>query len=158
LVSERRQAVWLEQFSIIWMIAEAGVAVTAGIISGSVALTSFGFDSVIELISPVLVLRRSRAELAGQEAGQDAERRVLPVIAVTFFALAVYVVVSSAVGLATGVRPERSLAGIGLTCASLLVMPLLGGRKRHVARSCAVGWSWPMRPKRSCVRPSRPRP
>jgi len=44
LGSERRQAVWLEQFSIIWMIAEAGVAVTAGIISGSVALTSFGFD------------------------------------------------------------------------------------------------------------------
>jgi divalent metal cation (Fe/Co/Zn/Cd) transporter len=132
LGSERRQAVWLEQFSVIWMIVEAGVAVTAGIIAGSLALTSFGFDSVIELVSAVLVLRRLRAELAGQEAGEDAERRVLRVIAVTFFALAVYVVVSSAVGLATGARPERSLAGIGLTCVSLLVMPLLGWRKRRV--------------------------
>lgn len=29
-------------------------------------------------------------------------------------------------------RPERSLAGIGLTCASLLMMPLQGWRKRSV--------------------------
>ena len=130
--SVQRQAIRLEQFSIIWMIAEAGVAVIAGIAAASLALTSFGFDSVIELVSAVLVLRRLRAELAGREAGQDAERRVLRVIAVTFFALAVYVVADSAVALAGGARPERSPVGIGLTCASLLVMPLLGWRKRRV--------------------------
>ena len=46
------------------MLIEAGVAVTAGIIAGSLALTSFGFDSVIELACAVLVLRRLHAELA----------------------------------------------------------------------------------------------
>src|SRR5713101_6131291 len=51
-----RQAVRLEQFSIAWMLVEAGVAVTAGIVAGSLALTSFGFDSVIELVSATLVL------------------------------------------------------------------------------------------------------
>jgi len=40
------------------MLIEAGVAVTAGIIAGSLALTSFGFDSIIELVSATLVLRR----------------------------------------------------------------------------------------------------
>lgn len=39
---------------------------------------------MIELVSAVLVLRRLRAELAGRETGEDAERRVLRVIAVTF--------------------------------------------------------------------------
>ena len=46
-----RQAIRLEQFSIGWMIIEAGMAVTAGIIAGSLALTSFGFDSLLELAS-----------------------------------------------------------------------------------------------------------
>ena len=49
-----RQAIRLEQFSVAWMVAEAGVAVTAGIIAGSLALTSFGFDSVIELAATTL--------------------------------------------------------------------------------------------------------
>ena len=55
-----RQAIGLEKFSIGWMLIEAGVAVTAGIVAGSLALTSFGFDSVIELVSASLVLRSLR--------------------------------------------------------------------------------------------------
>ena len=127
-----RQAVRLEQFSIAWMLAEAGVAVTAGLIARSLALTSFGFDSVIELVSATLVLRRLQAELAGGQPDEHAERRVLRIVAVTFYLLAAYVVISSVIDLATGAHPERSPAGIGLTVASLLVMPLLGWRKRRV--------------------------
>jgi hypothetical protein len=108
------------------------VAVTAGFIAGPLALTSFGFDSVIELVSAYLVLRRLRAELAGGQASEDADRRVLRIIAATFYLLAPYVIISSALGLAVGAHPERSPAGIGLTLASLLVMPLLGWRKRRV--------------------------
>jgi divalent metal cation (Fe/Co/Zn/Cd) transporter len=127
-----RRAIRLEQFSVAWMLAEAGVAVTAGIIAGSLALTSFGFDSVIELVSATLVLRRLRAELGGGEPSERAERRVLRVIAVTFFALAAFVVISSAIDFVTQAHPERSPVGIGLTISSLLVMPLLGWRKRRV--------------------------
>lgn len=126
------QAIRLEQFSIGWMLIEAGVAVTAGIIAASLALTAFGFDSVIELVSAVLVLRRLRAELTGGEPDESAERRVLRIIAVTFYALATYVVISSVIDLATSAHPEPSPAGIGLTISSLLVMPLLGWRKRRV--------------------------
>lgn len=131
LPSLHRRAIRLEQFSLAWMLIEAGVAVTAGIAAGSLALTSFGFDSLIELVSATLVLRRLRAELAGGPADERAERRVLRIIAVTFFILAAYVVISSAVDLAAQAHPERSPVGIGLTVASLLVMPLLGWRKRR---------------------------
>jgi divalent metal cation (Fe/Co/Zn/Cd) transporter len=127
-----RQAVRLEQFSIAWMLIEAGVAVTAGIIAGSLALTSFGFDSVIELVSAVLVLRRLRAELADGQPDERAERRVLRIIAVTFFVLAAYVLIGSVIHLATSAHPESSPVGMVLTISSLLVMPLLGWRKRHV--------------------------
>jgi len=130
-----RQAIRLEQFSVGWMLIEAGVAVTAGIIAGSLALTSFGFDSVIELVSATLVLRRLCAELAGGPVDEHAERRVVRIIAVTFYVLAAYVVIASAIDLGTQARPERSLAGIGLTVSSLLVMPLLGWRKRQVGRA-----------------------
>jgi predicted Co/Zn/Cd cation transporter (cation efflux family) len=127
-----RSAVRLEQFSIGWMVIEAGVAVTAGLIAGSLALTSFGFDSVIELVSASLVLGRLRAELRGGRANEQAERRVLRIIAITFFVLAAYVLAGSVIDLATQAHPERSPAGIGLTVASLLVMPVLGWRKRRV--------------------------
>jgi divalent metal cation (Fe/Co/Zn/Cd) transporter len=127
-----RRAVRLEQFSIGWMLIEAGVAVTAGIAAGSLALTSFGFDSVIELVSATLVLGRLRAELSGGRVNERAERRVLRIIAVTFFVLAAYVLAGSVIDLATRSRPERSPVGIGLTVAALLVMPLLGWRKRRV--------------------------
>jgi divalent metal cation (Fe/Co/Zn/Cd) transporter len=127
-----RRAVRLEQLSIAWMLIEAGVAVTAGIIAGSLALTSFGFDSVIELVSAVLVLGRLRAELRGGQANERAERRVLRIIAVTFYALAAYILAGSAIDLAIRSHPERSPAGMALTVSSLLVMPLLGWRKRRV--------------------------
>jgi divalent metal cation (Fe/Co/Zn/Cd) transporter len=126
-----REAVRLEQFSIGWMLIEAGVAVTAGIIAGSLALTSFGFDSVIEIVSATLVLRRLRAELRGSHPSERAERQVLRVIAITFFVLAAYVLIGSVIDLATQAHPERSPVGIGLTVASLLAMPLLGWRKRR---------------------------
>lgn len=126
-----RRAVRLEQFSIGWMLIEAGVAITAGTIAGSLALTSFGFDSVIELVSATLVLGRLRAELRGGQANERAERRVLRIIAVTFFVLAAYVLAGSVIDLATQAHPERSPVGIGLTGAALLVMPLLGWRKRR---------------------------
>jgi divalent metal cation (Fe/Co/Zn/Cd) transporter len=57
---------------------------------------------------------------------------VLRIIAVTFFVLAAYVLIGSVIDLAARAHPERSPAGISLTVASLLVMPLLGWRKRHV--------------------------
>jgi divalent metal cation (Fe/Co/Zn/Cd) transporter len=131
LLSLRRTAIRLEQFSVGWMVIEAGVAVTAGIIAGSLALTSFGFDSVIEIVSAALVLGRLRAELRGSPASEQTERRVLKIIAVTFFVLAAYVLGGSAIDLATQAHPERSPVGIGLTIGSLLIMPLLGWRKQR---------------------------
>jgi hypothetical protein len=75
--------------------------------------------------------------------------------------LAAYVLIGSAIELAARAHPERSPVGIGLTVGSLLVMPLLGWRKRHVgtsARRWATRSSWPTPPRPCCAPRSPPRP
>ena len=51
-----RRALSLAYLSMGWMVIEAGVAVTAGILAASIALVGFGLDSVIEFFSAVIVV------------------------------------------------------------------------------------------------------
>jgi len=67
-----------------WMVAEGAIAITAGVSNGSIALTGFGLDSVIELMSAGIVIWQLRGELAGQ----DRQTWAIRLISVTFFALA----------------------------------------------------------------------
>jgi hypothetical protein len=60
-----RQGLRVEGATIAWNCIEAGVPVVSGIVAASVALTGFGVDSAIEVVSAGLVLRRLRAALVG---------------------------------------------------------------------------------------------
>lgn len=101
------------------MVAEAAVAITAGLIAASIALVGFGLDSVIELLSAAIVIW----QLRGEVAGQDRQTRAVRLIGVTFFALAAYLTAESIRDLAAGARPGQSAAG-------LVVMPALAIAKR----------------------------
>src|ERR1700688_2003524 len=69
-----RQAFRLESLTVAWMVIEALVAIGSGVIAGSLTLTTFGLDSVIELISAgVLIWRLSEELRRGQEFSRDAE-------------------------------------------------------------------------------------
>ena len=129
-----RRAVRLGVFTIGYNVAEGVAAVTAGLMAGSVALTGFGFDSGIEVIAAIVVVRHLRAELASTDADDNAERRALRIVAMTFFALAVYVLVEGTRDLATSARPASSPAGIAITAASVVIMPLLARSKRRVGQ------------------------
>ncbi|MFT4285947.1 MAG: cation transporter [Protaetiibacter sp.] len=107
-------------FTISWNVVEAVVAVTAGALASSAALIGFGLDSVIEVASA--------AAIAWQFTRKDPERwerATVRAIGVAFFALAAYVTVDAILAL-SGIRePEHSPVGIGITVASLAVMPAL---------------------------------
>jgi divalent metal cation (Fe/Co/Zn/Cd) transporter len=112
------------------MSAEGAVAITAGVLAGSIALIGFGIDSAIEgLASVVIVWRFSGSRLHSQHAEQRAQR----LVAIQFFLLAPYVAAEAIHHLVIGERPETSWLGIGLTISSLLGMPLLGIAKRRLA-------------------------
>jgi hypothetical protein len=70
------RAVVLEWFTVGWNVVEALVAVGAGLLSGSVALIGFGFDSGIEVISAVGLIWRLRTSAdAPKDEETAAERR-----------------------------------------------------------------------------------
>ncbi|NYI69140.1 divalent metal cation (Fe/Co/Zn/Cd) transporter [Spelaeicoccus albus] len=102
------------------------MAIAAGAVASSVALVGFGLDSIVEVLSA--------AAIAWQFAAPDPETRekaALRVIALSFFALAAYVLIDSGLSL-LGLRDaDQSLVGIVLTAMSLAVMPLLSLLERR---------------------------
>lgn len=125
-----RRAVRLEQLTIGYNALEGIVAVAAGLAAGLVSLVGFGVDSAIEVAAAVVVLARLRAEATGKGVDHPKERRALRFIAVTFFALAAYVVVEGIRSLVVGETPDASPVGVALTGLSVVLMPLLARSKR----------------------------
>ena len=130
-----RQGITLEGVTVGYNALEGLVAIGAGIAAGSVALTGFGIDSVIEVTSGALLWWRLRAELGLAPLGPTVERRAARGAGFLLLALGLYIVTDSVRVLATGNHPESSPIGIGLTVVSLIVMPLLARGKLRVAAS-----------------------
>jgi len=133
---DRRDAVrrsrLLNRVTIAWNVAEGVIAVTAGILAGSVSLVGFGLDSGIEVSAAVILAWRLGKE-RGQGCMADFDRRATRLIAMSFAVLAAYVGVESIRDLANYSVPEASAVGIALATASLLVMPVLAQAKRRLA-------------------------
>jgi cation diffusion facilitator family transporter len=131
-----RRALRLEYFTVAWNVIEAGVAITAGVIAGSVALIGFGADSAIEVLAAVALLWRLRRAGADADTAteQQAERRALYAVAATFFLLAAYITFEALSALLSGEEPESSTVGIVLSAVSLAVMPVLAHWKRRTGR------------------------
>jgi len=109
---------------------EGAIAVTAGILAGSIALVAFGLDSAIEGFASLVIVWRFTGRRLHSES---AERRAQKLVAIQFFLLAPYVTVEALHNLATGERPETSWLGMALVTTSLVGMPLLGVAKRRLA-------------------------
>lgn len=131
LVQRGRLLAWL---TIAWNAIEGAVGIAAGIAAGSIALIGFGADSYVEVFAGAVILWRLSKERLGEEASEQAERRALRLIAVTFFLLAAGVLVESVRKLVSGEAPSESAVGLVLAVVSLVVMPLLARAKREVGR------------------------
>ena len=122
----------LEYFTIAWNGFEAAVALVSGLLAGSIALVGFGLDSVIETISAGILLWRLRAE-DDPLRRERTERTAHRMVGICFLLLAIYVAVESLRALWTKAQPARSIPGIMIALAAMVVMPLLGRAKRRVA-------------------------
>jgi divalent metal cation (Fe/Co/Zn/Cd) transporter len=126
--SLHRRALRLEWLTILWNVVEAVVAIGSGAVARSTALVAFGIDSVIEVSSAVVLLWRllKTGPDASPEQHEQADRRALLFVGITFFLLAAYVVVDGILALASREPPHPSPIGILLALASLVAMPTLG--------------------------------
>ncbi len=133
-----RRGLNLEYLTIAYNSLEGLIAIVAGFIAGSIALVGFGFDSVIEVTSGAALLWRLHADI-DEEWRERVEAVTLRVVGVCFLALTLYVGYEAISSLVYRESPERSVPGILLAVASLIVMPLLARAKREVARNMNSG-------------------
>lgn len=119
----------LEYLTIGWNLIEAGVAIGAGIIAGSIALVGFGVDTLIEVLSAFVILWR----LLSLHHDERRERIALKLVGVSFMLLAAYVGYEAVSSLVLKEPPDTSLVGIALAVAALFIMPLLARAKRRAA-------------------------
>ena len=125
-----RRAQLLAGTSVGYNVVEAVVAITAGLVAGSVALVGFGLDSIVEVSSGLIILWQFRHRLP-----ESRERTALRLMALSFYALAAYVSVESVRALLGGHEPATSVVGMTLASASLVVMPFLSWAQRRTGKA-----------------------
>lgn len=129
-----RRGLQLNYLTIGYNAVEAVVALSAGLVSGSVALVGFGIDSAIEVTASGAAQWRLRVDHQ-EERRAHAERRARQIIGTCFLFLAVYIGIDAASALWQREAPERSIVGLVILTVSLIVMPWLARQKRAVARA-----------------------
>jgi hypothetical protein len=137
--AELSRIVWLQAVTLAWMIVECGVSLAGAVAAHSPALLAFGADSFVELLSAVIVLLQFLPSFPLNK------RRAAQSTGVLLFLLAAVVALSATLALVRRVHQETSVAGIGITAAALIGMPILGTeetccRSRHkqpcIGRRC----------------------
>lgn len=127
-----RAGVRAEAVTILWMVIEAAVAVVAGVRARSVLVTAFGIDSVIELLSAVVLLWRIKNESSPR--AETYERRAALLSGTLLLLLCLYIIASSAIGIARHIDPEQTAMGLAVAASAVVLMPLLAAWKRRVNR------------------------
>ncbi|CAN5123167.1 cation transporter [soil metagenome] len=125
-----RRAKQFAGFSVAYNVIEAVIAITAGIVAGSVALIGFGLDSVVEVSSGLIILWQFSHRIP-----ESRERLALRLLAFSFFALAAYVGFESTRALIVGSQADPSRVGIALAAVSLVVMPFISLAQRRTGRA-----------------------
>jgi divalent metal cation (Fe/Co/Zn/Cd) transporter len=126
-----RRRLWLAYATAAYNLLEGLVAIGAGAAASSGALIGFGLDSFVEVSSAGVIIWQFRSRVP-----EAKEQLALRFIAVSFFALAAWVVVDSVRSLLgeAGGDADASPVGNGHAVSSLIVMPLLVRAKRRTGR------------------------
>jgi len=123
----RTRVFWLQGVTLTWMLVEFGVSAYAAATAHSPAMLAFGSDSLVELVSAAVVLLQWIPIIS------ISERKATRTASVLLFVLALVVVGAAVTSLTLRLRPDASRAGIGITIAALLAMPVLAWLKRREA-------------------------
>jgi divalent metal cation (Fe/Co/Zn/Cd) transporter len=123
----RASVLWIQGVTLAWMLVEFGVSAYASVTAHSPAMLAFGSDSLVELLSAVVVLLQWIPNMS------LPERRASRIAGALLFVLAFVVAAIAVVSLALRLWPATSCAGIAITIAALIAMPVLAFLKRREA-------------------------
>ncbi len=131
------QGIKIEVTSIVWMIMEALGTLIAGIMASSVALESFGIDSVIEIIAGVTLLWRLLVERNGksQQTIQRAEKISAWIVGMGLLVLALYILGAASTALIFGESTKFTQLGLTVIVISSILMPIFSLLKRRIGKT-----------------------
>ena len=118
----------IQTITIAWMSIEAALSLWAAWTARSPALAAFGGDSAVELMSAAVVLWRFRTH-----ASEHAEQGAARIAGVLLLALAVCVVLASAMSLFGYSEPKLSYLGMAVLVGAAIIMPVLAHEKRRLS-------------------------
>ena len=124
----RGSVLWIQGVTLAWMLVEFGVSAYAAVTAQSPAMLAFGSDSLVELLSATVVLLQWIPSMS------ISERRASRTAGALLFVLAFVVAAIAVASLALRLRPATSYAGMAITIAALIAMPVLAFLKRREAR------------------------
>ncbi len=129
----RRRALLLAWATVLYNLVEGGVSIGFGVADDSVALWGFGFDSLVEVASALVVLWRLRGDLRARAT--ERERRATLAIGILFLLLAAAIVWGSAAQLLQRRHPATTVPGLLIAALSLAFMVFLWRAKLRTARA-----------------------
>jgi divalent metal cation (Fe/Co/Zn/Cd) transporter len=116
-------ALAISWISIVYCAIEGGVSIGLGAEVGSRALIVFGVQSVVEILSPALVIYRFHRELDGNASPNlSLERRATLGIGILFIILTIGTWVASIIALANHDEPDSSIPSLIVSACSLVLM------------------------------------
>ncbi|MBU3741595.1 MAG: hypothetical protein FGM24_04845 [Candidatus Kapabacteria bacterium] len=133
-----RSAWFVSLLTIVYNVAEGVVSIWMGLDDETLALFGFGADSIIEVVSAIgvahMVLRLQRH---GSERRDVFERTALRVTGWSFYALTATLAATAVMSIATGHRPETTIAGIVISSISIAFMWALIRAKVRIGTALA---------------------
>ncbi len=129
-----KKALKLEYFTILYSIVEAVFSIFAGTVSGSVALVSFGVDSIAESMSGIVLVWRLRRQpyISSEKEERRIEKKAQYLVGASFFLLALYVLYETVNMLITSAVPQPSPLGMIIAVIALITMPLIAYKKHEL--------------------------
>lgn len=119
----------IQAITIVWMVVEACVSLSAAWMARSPALLAFGGDSAIELLSAGVVLWR----FPEQSRPERVERQAARVAGALLFGVAAGVAAVSAVSLLGYHEPRPTYLGLAILAGAAIIMPWLARQKRQLS-------------------------
>ena len=128
----QRRAKRLEYITLAWTGVELAGGLVAGVSASSISLLSFGAQSGIEVALSGLLLWR----LAHQDSEREhtSESTALRWAGISFLAVAALTAFQAVASLIKFHSPFHSTLGLAVTCAALILMPVIAAAKRQAAR------------------------
>jgi len=126
-----KKALQLSYFTVAYNVLEGVAAVIAGIMTGSIALAGFGFDSFIESISGGVMIWRFTQHTVSEEEEEKIEKKASKLVGYSFFILGLYILYEAVKGLYLAEEPQASLFGVVIALLSLIIMPTLAYMKHR---------------------------